>query len=170
MPSPFLNNLDGLATVAAGIFSGTAFYTSSQEVPAMRDLGLNEHWRFFPYMYHRAFVYQSAAGITAGVGSIIHGLRIVNSDFDQKLWIGVGASFLALVPYTFIFMVPTNNAICEDSKRVTEGGQSRFEIHQRRDMLEKWSSMHLVRTVTSCAAFGVMVYALARHANLVFRQ
>ncbi|XP_055335880.1 uncharacterized protein LOC129586586 [Paramacrobiotus metropolitanus] len=170
MPHPLFNNLDGLTTVSAGLFAGTAFYMSTQEVPAMRDLGLDENWRFFPYMYHRAFIAQGSLCSLAGVGSITHALRIINSDFDRKLWLGVGATFLAVLPYTFIVMVPTNNAICEDSKRVTEGGQSRFETGRRREMLETWSYMHLVRTIGSCVAFGVMVYGLARHGHLVFKQ
>ncbi|XP_055335777.1 uncharacterized protein LOC129586523 [Paramacrobiotus metropolitanus] len=170
MPLPFLNNLDSLATLGTGIFAGTAFYMTSQEVPALRDLGLDEHWRFFPHMYHRAFAYQGLVNGAASVAAIVHGLRITNSDFDRKLWIGAGAAFLALWPYTLLVMVPTNNQIVDDNKKMTQGVPSSVEPARRKEMLEKWNCMHAVRTAVGMGAFGLMIYGLARHASLVFKQ
>lgn len=162
--------LDSIATFAAGCFVGTALYITTSEVPAMRMLGLDEHWRFFPYMYERAVISQGVFASTAGVAAIVHGTRIVGSTFYRNLWIASGSVFVGIVAYTFIFIAPTNNLIINDNKRVRAGEESQISTTSRKRLLDKWSLLHLVRTATSLVSFGAMVYGLSRHGSFVLRQ
>ena len=168
MSSAILDNLDVVATFAAGCFAGTAMYVTTCEVPAMRQLGLDEHWRFFPLMYERAAVSQALFTVIAGVAGVAHGTRIIGSTYHRNLWIISGSAFLAIVPFTLIGLLPTNNTIIGDNKRVKAGGESQFSVAARKELLDKWALLHMVRTITSLAGFGAMVYGISRHTSLVF--
>jgi uncharacterized membrane protein len=166
-PSSILDHLDTVAVIAAGFFTGTALYITIVEVPALRAFGLDEQWRFFPYMYERAAVSQAAFTATAGVAGIVHGTRIIGSTFHRNLWIAAGLTFIAMGPYTLICMLPTNKAIINDNKSVKFGKESQINVATRKELLDKWALFHVVRTVSSVASFGAMVFGLSRHTSLV---
>ena len=163
MSLAILNNLDAIATFAAGCFVGTALYITTGEVPAMRKLGLDEHWRFFPYMYERAVISQGFLASTTGIAAIVHGTRIIGSTNHRNLWIVSGSVFLGIIAYTFIFVAPTNQRIIGDNKRMAAGNESQVDAITRKKLLDKWALLHLVRTVSSVVSFGAMVYGLGRH-------
>jgi len=162
-----LDHLDIVAAVAGGFFAGTALYLSIGQVPALREFGLNEHWRFFPYMYKRAAIPQASFTAIAGAAGILHGTRIVGAPFYRNLWILAGTTFLAIIPYTIVCMAPTNRAITDDNKKVHSGGESAINIATKKDLLDKWAVLHLIRTVGSVASFGAMVFGVSRHSSLV---
>jgi uncharacterized membrane protein len=168
MPSTsVLDNLDSLAILSSGLFAGSALYITIVEVPALRRLGVDQHWRFFPLMFERAVLSQSVTGTIAGIASIVHGIRIVGSSFDRNLWFFAGSIFVGMFPYTVLGMFPTNKTIINDNKLITSGNQSKFDSAAKKDLLEKWNLLHLVRTIGSVASFGVMVYGLSRHSSLL---
>ncbi|CAF5086953.1 unnamed protein product, partial [Rotaria sp. Silwood1] len=164
--SSIFDHLDQVAVIAGGFFAGTALYMTIGEVPAMRAFGLDEHWRFFPYMYQRAAVSQIIFTSVAGVASIVHGIRIIRAPFHRNLWIAAGTIFLGMLPYTFIFMLPTNLSIIEDNKRVQDGNESQINLGTRKELLDKWAMLHCVRTLGSIISFGAMVFGLSHHKSL----
>jgi hypothetical protein len=164
-----LDHLDSVGTIAAGLFAGTALYISIGEVPSMRMFGLEEHWRYFPYMYNRAAPPQIAFAAVACAASIAHGTRIIGAKFDRNLWIGAGTIFLGMLPYTVICLFPTNHLIINDNKKVTLGQESQFSATQKKELLDKWAVLHFVRTVGSVVGFGAMIYGLSRHTSLVLK-
>ena len=169
IPTTILGHLDTIAVISSGIFAGSAFFVSFVEAPALHEFGLNEHWGYFPFMFKRAAVTQaSCSAITAAAG-IAHATRIEGSPFDRNLWLIAGSTFLALLPYTIIFISPTYNKIIEDNKSVKTGNESKINIGTKKELLDKWAVLHLVRTVTSFAGFGAMVFGLSRHSSLVLR-
>jgi len=167
MSAAILDNLDSVAVLAGGLFAGTALYMSVGEVPALRAFGLDEHWRFFPYMYERAAPSQTAFTTIAGVAGILHGTRIIGSSYYRNLWIISGSVFVGIIPYTVLGMFPTNKLIINDNKRVTSGNESQVSLGTRKELLDKWAVLHLGRTVGSVFAFGAMIYGLSRHSSLV---
>ncbi|UJR36502.1 hypothetical protein I4U23_029223 [Adineta vaga] len=167
-PTSIFDYLDTLAVISGGLFAGTSFYLSFGQVPSLREFGLNEHWRFFPYMYKNVALKQATLAATAGVASITHAMRIHGAPFDRNLWIAAGTTFLAIIPYTLICIAPTNNTIIEDNKNVQLGNESKINIGTRKDLLDKWAILHLVRTVSTVAGFGAMVFGLSRHSSFVF--
>jgi hypothetical protein len=167
MSAAILDNLDTVAVLAGGLFAGTALYISIGEVPAMRAFGLDEHWRFFPYMYEKAAPSQAVFATIAGVAGIVHGTRIIRSSFDRNLWLISGSIFVGMFPYTVFGLFPTNKLIINDNKRVTLGNESQVNTNTRKELLDKWAVLHLGRTVGSVVAFGAMIYGLSRHSSLV---
>lgn len=162
------DHLDKIAVVAGGLFAGSALCVSAVEVPAFQAVGLDEHWRFFPHMYKRAAVTQSVFTVLAGVAGIAHGARIVGSSSDRNLWLAAGTVFLGMLPYTVIFIGPTNQRIINDSKLIQSGAQGRIDTATQKELLDKWAVLHLGRTVGSVVAFGAMAYGLSRHNSLLF--
>ena len=166
--SAVLDYLDQIAVMSGGIFVGTAVYISVVEVPALRAFGLDEHWRFFPFMYERAATSQVTSSLIAAAAGIVHGSRIARSTFDRNLWIAAGSVFVGLLPFTLVFIAPTNTRIIEDNKRVKLGQTSLVDAATKKEMLDNWAGLHLVRTLASTAAFGAMIFGLSRHSSLIY--
>ena len=164
-----LDHLDSLAVLAAGIFAGGTFYISVGEIPAIRAVGLDEHWRFFPHMYERGLTANGGASVVAGVAGIAHGIRIAGAPFDRNLWIIAGSVLLGLTPYTVIFLFPTNHRIIDDNKQVKLGKESQISLTTKKELLDKWAALHFVRTVGGFACFGAMIYGLSRHSSMLFK-
>ncbi|CAF0970516.1 unnamed protein product [Rotaria sordida] len=158
-----LDHLDKIAVIAGGLFAGTALYMTIGEVPALNALGLDVHWRFFPYMYERAALSQSIFGATAGIAGVLHGTRIIGTQYYRNLWITAGTIFLGMIPYTIICMLPTNKMIIADNKRVQSGSESQINVNTRKELLDKWAILHSVRTIGSLIGFGAMVFGLSHH-------
>ena len=165
MPSTsvsLLDYLDQVAVVSGGLFAGAALFITIGEVPAMQELGVDEHWRFFPLMYSRAALSQSIFTMSAGLSALAHGFRQVQSR-DRNLWFTAGSIFVGMMPYTIICMLPTNNRIINDNRLIENGEASQFDQIARKELLEKWNLLHIGRTVGSVLAFGLMVYGLSKH-------
>ena len=164
--STVLDHFDCVAVVAAGIFAGTALYMTIGEVPALREFGLEEQWRFFPYMYQRAAKSQSAFTAIAGIAGIAHGSSIVGAPFYRNLWIAAGSTFLGVLPYTVICMLDTYKIILDDNKRIKLNNQSQYDNNKKREILDKWVTLHLVRTASTVLSFGAMIFGLSQHQSL----
>lgn len=156
-----LDDIDKVATFAGGLFAGTALYMTIGEVPALKEYGVDRQWEFFPLMYSRAAVSQSVFTMVAGISGITHAIRQTQTS-DRNLWLVAGSLFVGMVPYTLIFMIPTNKAIINDNKNVNDGQSSKYSPTQRAALLEKWNLLHLGRTLGSVVAFGLMTYGLSR--------
>ncbi|CAF2040515.1 unnamed protein product [Rotaria magnacalcarata] len=164
-----LDHLDKVAVLSAGLFAGTALYMTIGEVPAMRAIGGDIQWRFFPYMYERAAVSQASLAVIAGVAGVLHGTRIVRAPSDRNLWIAAGTIFIGIIPYTVICMLPTNLRIINDNKRIQAGSESQIDPATQKKLLDKWTSLHLVRTVGSLVGFTAMAFGLSQHKSLLLR-
>jgi hypothetical protein len=161
-----LDQLDQLAVIAGGMFAGTALYVTVTEVPAIRAIGLDEHWRFFPQMYKRAALQQGICTIVATAASIIHSTRITDSSLDRRLWFISGAVFASVIPYTFLCITPVNSIIIYDNQLIDSGKESQIDTTTRKTLLDKWATLHSVRSICSTVAFGLMVYGLSRRHSL----
>lgn len=154
--SVLLDHTNIFSTVSGGIFAGAATYISFSEVPALNKSGPNELWHFFPYMYHNAARMQAPLAVLSGATGVIYSLRIAKSSPDlAKVWMGAALSFIAIVPYTLILMMPTNNRIINSNKTLENESE-------KKELLNKWSKLHLVRTVVSVAGFSAMVYGCVK--------
>ena len=167
--SSILDHLDSVAVLAGGLFAGSALYITIVEAPAIREVGLDDHWQFFPHVYKRAAASQSCYTAIAGLAGIIHGTRVINAPFYRNLWIAAGSIFLGMFPYTLICMIPTNQTIIDDNKSIKSGKQSEFNTDKRTELLDKWTLLHLVRTVGSIVGFGAMAFGLRRHQSFNLR-
>jgi len=168
MSISILDYLDTVAVFAGGLFAGTNFYLSFGQVPALREFGLNEHWRFFPHMLNTAKPLPILS-LIAGTAGIAHGIRIVGTPFYRNLWIIAGSTFLAIIPFSIGFIMPINRTIIDDNKLVKSGQESQINLGTKKELLDKWTTFHLVRTVAVMASFSTMVFGLTRHSSFVFK-
>jgi hypothetical protein len=168
-PTTVFDHLDSIAVLAGGIFAGTALYMSIGQVPALKEFGLNEHWKFFPYMFKNAAASQSISTAIAGAAGIAHATRIQGAPFDRNLWFVAGSTFLAVIPYTLAIIQPINRKILDDNKKVKSGSESQIDTATKKELLDKWAMFHLVRTVGTVAGFGAMIYGLSRHSSLLLK-
>jgi uncharacterized membrane protein len=167
MSTSIFDHLDTVAVLTGGLFAGTSFYLSFGQAPALRAFGLNEHWRLFPHLFENA-VSSPVLSLIAGAAGIAHGIHIVGAPFYRNLWIISGSTFLVMIPYTIGFLMSINQTIIDDNKRVKSGEESKINLVTKKELLDKWITLHLVRTVASIAGFGGMIFGLSRHSSFVF--
>lgn len=151
-----LDHTNIISTISGGIFAGAAAYISFSDVPALNKSGPNELWRFFPYMYSNAAKMQATLAFVSATTGLIYSYRIVDSaPFLSKVWLGGALCFIGIIPYTVIVMMPTNKRIIETNKTLEDEAE-------KKALLNKWTKMHLVRTVFSVVGFGAMVYGCVK--------
>jgi hypothetical protein len=128
-----------VATFAAAMFAGAALYINVAEHPARMTLDTRFAAAQWAPSYQRATWMQAPLALlslAAGVGSWLLGAGLG--------W-GIAALLIGtVVPFTFIGIMPTNNALLAPSRDLGAA--------ETRTLLEHWAKLHAVRTVLSLAA------------------
>ena len=75
-PSPILHFLDSITVLVGRLITSSALNITIVEVPAIREVSLDDHWRLFSKLYSRAAVSQSC--FTAITGTQ-HGARVIDA-------------------------------------------------------------------------------------------
>ena len=131
--------LEFLATLAAGLFAGAALYINLVEHPARMTLDTKSAATQWATSYSRATWMQAPLALLslfAGLGSWWLSGRIA--------W-AIGALLTgAVVPFTFLGVMPTNKALLATDRDLTSA--------ETRELLMRWNKLHGVRTVLSVAA------------------
>jgi hypothetical protein len=134
-----------LAVFSSGIFAGAAFYLTTVEHPARMSLGVEAALEEFRPSYKRAAPQQGALAIVCFLASAA--LAAFTHDW---LWLLGGGLVVAVVPFTFLFMMPTNRLLLNDTEEL--------EIERERARLAKWARLHAVRTILSFSGFLVLLW------------
>jgi uncharacterized membrane protein len=139
-----------LATLASGVFAGTALYISFVEHPARLSCGFKlavTEWRA---SYKRAAFMQAPLALA---GSFLAFL----SWWLEKdsAWLLGGAFLFAVIPFTYIVILPTN--------RQLESDELDFSSGQAEHLLRLWCRLHAVRSALSSVAFTILLIALRGH-------
>jgi uncharacterized membrane protein len=138
-----------LALVAAAVFFGAAFYVNVAEQPArlhLDDRSLLAEWK---PSYKRGFAMQAPLAIVGFVLGVIAWWQT-----RDWLWLAGGIVLLMNWPYTLLGIKPTNNALM--ALDPTDAGP------QSRRLIEKWATLHAVRTTLGAAATVLFAGALLR--------
>jgi uncharacterized membrane protein len=128
-----------LALVAAAVFFGAAFYVNFAEQPArlhLDDRSLLAEWK---PSYKRGFAMQAPLAIVGFVLGVI-------AWWQTRDWLWLAGAIVLLMnwPYTLLGIKPTNNALM--ALDPTDAGP------QSRRLIEKWATLHAVRTTLGAAA------------------
>jgi hypothetical protein len=128
-----------VATFAAALFAGAALYINVAEHPARMMLDTRLAAAQWAPSYRRATWMQAPLAL----------LSLVTGIASWYLGGGLGWAIAALligavVPFTFIGIMPTNNALLEPGRDLGTA--------ETRTLLERWAKLHLVRTALSLAA------------------
>jgi hypothetical protein len=131
--------LEFIATLAAALFAGAALYINVAEHPARMTLDTRFAAAQWAPSYRRATWLQAPLAmlsLVAGLSSWALG--------GGRGW-AVAALFMgAVVPFTFIGIMPTNKALLAPGRDL--------DAAATRSLLDRWARLHAVRTLLSLAA------------------
>jgi hypothetical protein len=141
--------LELLATLAAGLFSGASIYVNLVEHPARMQCGTALAVAQWGPSYQRATVMQAslaAVGFLSATAAWILGAG--------GFWL-IGSILLGLVvPFTVIVVLPTNRKLLSQDLDK--------ESPDTRRLLDRWATLHAVRSVLSFSSFLVFLLLLTR--------
>ena len=137
-----------IAAVCAGLFAGAAIYINAVEHPARLSCGSELALREFAPSYRRATVMQASLAIAGCVAGLWAAWVL------DDLWVTMGAVLLgAVVPFTLIVILPTNNQLLDPSLDPRGTTATR--------LLVRWGRLHATRSVLSGVAFGLFLIRLS---------
>ena len=134
-----------IATFTAAIFAGAALYVNLAEHPARMTLDTRFAAAQWAPSYRRATWMQAPLALLslmAGLGSWLLG--------GSLGWAIAAFLIGAVVPFTFIGIMPTNSALLVPGRDLGAA--------ETRTLLERWAKLHAVRTALSLAATILYVY------------
>jgi hypothetical protein len=134
-----------IAIISAAMFAGAALYIDVAEHPARMELDTRFAAAQWAPSYRRATWMQAPLALlslVAGLGSWLLG--------GGFAWAIAALLIGAVVPFTFIGIMPTNRAL------LTPGRD--LDAAETRTLLEHWAKLHAVRTALSFAATVMYVY------------
>jgi Domain of unknown function (DUF1772) len=137
--TPMLRFLEFVATFAAALFAGAGLYINIAEHPARMTLDTRFAAAQWVPSYRRATWMQAPLALLslmAGIASWLLG--------GGPGWAIAGLLIGAVVPFTFIGIMPTNNALLAPDRDLGSA--------ETRTLLEHWAKLHMVRTALSFAA------------------
>ena len=140
-----------IAALSASLFAGAAIYINVAEHPAR--MGLETHLAATQWApsYHRATWLQAPlAGVSfsAATAAWVFG--------DGLLWLMAGLCIGAVVPFTFVVIMPTNKQLLAPGRDLSSP--------ETRQLLERWGRLHGVRSLLSVVATVLMLWGLQRAA------
>ncbi len=139
--------LEILATLSAGLFAGAAIYIDLAEQPARKQIDIAAALAEWRPSYKRAAVVQpllAAVGFLSALAAWLMGASV--------WWLVGGVLLVAVIPYTLIVALPTNNRLLDPAIEK--------DPDLARRLLVRWGRVHTVRSVMSLATFLVFVMLL----------
>ena len=143
-----LATIEFIATLSPALFAGAAIYINVAEHPARMMLDTRNAALQWAPSYKRATWMQAPLAIVsfaAGVTGWLLGGGV--------LWLVAALLIGAVVPITFIVIMPTNNRLLATGRDLAS--------QETRQLLEHWGKLHGIRTLLSAVAAFLMVLRLS---------
>src|SRR5262249_22713582 len=136
-----------IAAFTAVLFAGAALYINVAEHPARMTLETKSAALQWAPSYKRATLLQAPLALVSLLSGSIAWL--LGADVG---WLVAALLIGAVVPFTFIVVMPTNHKLLAPDRDLTSV--------ETRQLLDKWSRLHAVRTVLSLAASVLYLWLL----------
>lgn len=133
-----------LATLCVALFAGAALYISLAEHPARLSLDTAAAAAQWSPSYHRATFMQAPLAIVSFLTALAAWLLGAGLG-----WLVAALLIGAVVPFTFIGIMPTNRKLLALGRDLGS--------EETRRLLERWGALHAVRTALSMAALLIML-------------
>jgi hypothetical protein len=140
-----------LATVAAGLFAGSALYISVVEHGARVASGPELAVLQFRNSYRRGAPFMGTVVVSGAIAGTL--AWFVNGD---RLWLAGGVTLAAAVPYTLALILPISRRIEHES----------LDRDAAARLVSRWARLHIVRVTLGLSAFVTFVYALLQQSAL----
>ena len=144
-----IDALEFLAVVAASLFAGAALYINVAEHPARMLMDTRNAALQWAPSYKRATWLQAPLAVlsfSAGAAVWFAGGGVA--------WLIAAALIGAVVPFTFIGIMPTNHRLLSGSLDLSSS--------EARELLVRWGYLHGVRTFLSLSAAALYVWLIVR--------
>lgn len=128
-----------LAAFCAAIFAGAAIYINIAEHPARMLTDTAAAVAQWAPSYKRATLMQAPLALVSFISGIAAWLLGAN-----QWWLIAGLLIGAVVPFTFIAIMPTNHRLLAPGRDLASA--------ETRGLLERWGRLHAVRSALSLAA------------------
>jgi hypothetical protein len=138
-----------LALVVAAVFAGAALYVNIAEQPArsmLDDRSLLIEWK---PAYKRGFAMQAPLAVAGFLLGLLAWWQT-----GVWLWLLGAVVLISNWPYTLLGIMPTNNKLMSTDPAIA-GLDSR-------KLIEKWATLHAVRTALGIAATVLFLWASLR--------
>jgi hypothetical protein len=133
-----------LATFSSGVFAGAAIYINLVEHPARMVCGTDVALRQFAPSYRRATVMQVTLAVIGFLMALVVWLR-----GGSSWWLIGGLILISVIPFTLLFIFPTNKKILNHSLTQDAGSAS--------VLLVRWGRLHAVRSMLSTLSFLIFL-------------
>jgi hypothetical protein len=144
-----LTTLQVAATLCAALFAGAALYINLVEHPARMELDTRSAVAQWGPSYERATRMQAPLALLGFLAGTVVWLMGAGPG-----WLVAAVLIGAVVPFTFVGIMPTNHALLAPSRDLASP--------ETRLLLERWARLHAVRTVLGLAATVTYVVLLSR--------
>jgi hypothetical protein len=135
-----------IAVLTCGLFTGASIYINLVEHPARLSCGTEIAATQWAPSYKRATVMQVTLALSATISGIAGWVL-----GGGTLWLVGSVLIFAVIPFTVVVILPTNN-------RLLEPNRDRRSLETRR-LLERWGWLHGVRSVLSLIAFAMFAWS-----------
>ena len=139
--------LEFIATLSAGLFCGAAFYIYLVEHPARMSCGTALAVTEFAPSYKRATIMQVSLAVISFLSSLIAWFM-----HSSIYWLVGGILIITVIPFTVIGILPTNKRLLDPSLDK--------DSEYARQLLNRWGSLHAVRSLLSLVSLIIFLYAL----------
>ena len=136
-----------LATFCAAVFAGAALYINLVEHPARMGLDTLTAAAQWAPSYKRATWMQAPLALLSFIGGAAAWLMGAGAG-----WLAAALLIGAVVPFTFIGIMPTNNQLLAPGRDLGTA--------ETRTLLERWGKLHAVRSALSTLATIIYVWLL----------
>jgi hypothetical protein len=140
-----LHLVEFIATLTAALFAGAALYINLVEHPARLSLGTTAALLEWAPSYRRATWMQAPLALV----SFVCGLASAWMG-GGPAWAAAALSIGAVVPFTFLGLMPTNRSLLTPSRDLGSP--------ETRYLLDKWAKLHAVRTALSLLATALYLW------------
>jgi hypothetical protein len=138
--------LEIIAIIATGIFAGAAVYINLVEHPARLSCSVQLAVMEWRPSYKRATLMQVPLALAGSLSAL------TSWWLDRRpVWLVGGLILLAVVPFTLVFILPTN-------KRLENDGLD-LRSDEAAYLIRRWGRLHAVRSLLSMVAFVAFVLA-----------
>src|SRR5258708_4153530 len=136
--------LQFIAIMCSALFAGAALYVSIIEHPARMSAGISIALQEFRPSYRRAAVFQIIMAVVTCVSSFA--LSLFTS---QWIWFLGGGMTGLMLPFTLIFIIPTNRILLDATSPLKESDAQK--------LLDRWGRLHLIRTIAGVLGFAILL-------------
>lgn len=140
-----LATFEFIATLSAALFAGAAIYINVAEHPARMMLDTRNAALQWAPSYQRATWMQAPLAMVSFAAAVTAWLL-----GGGVLWLVAALLIGAVVPFTFIVIMPTNRQLLAADRDLASA--------ETRQLLHRWGNLHAVRSALSVIATLVMLW------------